>query len=66
MSELNHLVFQPIDPTSDDDDIPDGHRQSDDDIELNEQIDESSLENYWEQVVEDIHQDPDWFTFADE
>ena len=63
MSELNHLVFQPIDDSNDD--IPQDHRQNDN-IELNEQIDEDSLENYWDNVVNDIHQDPEWFTFADE
>ena len=33
---------------------------------LKEQIDEKELENYWEEVVEDLEKDPDWFTFADE
>lgn len=63
MSELNYLQFQPIDPSSDD--ALNG-QQKDEDIVLDEQIDENSLENYWEEVVQDIHKDPDWFTFADE
>jgi len=64
MSLLNHLQFQPIDASGDD--IPDEHRPQDDDITLDGQLDDDSLENYWEKVVDDIHEDPDWFTFADE
>jgi len=63
MSELNYLQFQPIDSSSDD---TFNTQQKDEDIILDEQIDENSLENYWEEVVQDIHKDPDWFTFADE
>lgn len=63
MSELNYLEFQPIDSSSDD--INDKH-QHQDEIVLNDDIDEDNLESYWDQVVQDIHQDPDWFTFTDE
>ena len=63
MSLLNYLQFQEIDESSDD--IPDQHRPQDD-ILLEEQIDEDSLENFWKQVEQDIHEDPDWFLFADE
>lgn len=63
MSELNYLVFQPIDATSDD--ISDAHRHQDE-IVLGDDIDENSLESYWDKVVQDIHQDPNWFTFDDE
>lgn len=63
MSELNYLQFQPIDSSSDD---SSDSQQKDEDINLEEQIDENSLENYWDEVVQDIHKDPDWFTFADE
>lgn len=62
MSLLNFLRFQEIDASPDD--MSDAHRMSDD-IMLDEQIDEGSLERFWEQVVEDIHQDPEWFTFSD-
>lgn len=62
MSLLNFLQFQEIDSSSDD--MADGHRTQDD-IMLDEQIDEGSLEIFWEQVVEDIHKDPEWFTFSD-
>jgi len=63
MSELNYLQFQPIDPSSDD--IAYEHRRQDE-IVLGDDIDENSLELYWDKVVQDIHQDPDWFTFDDE
>jgi len=42
------------------------HRNHDDDIVLSEQLDEGSLEQFWDKVVQDIHRDPEWFTFADE
>ena len=63
MSELNYLQFQPIDPSVDD--MDDQYSQQDN-IILGEQIDENTLDKYWEQVVEDIHQDSEWFNFADE
>ncbi|PIZ89376.1 MAG: hypothetical protein COX89_01910 [Candidatus Nealsonbacteria bacterium CG_4_10_14_0_2_um_filter_37_10] len=62
MSLLNFLDFQEIDPSYED--ISENHQQ--DDIILDEQINEESLDNYWNKVIEDIHQDAEWFTFADE
>jgi hypothetical protein len=38
-------------------------RMQDDSIGLDDQIDEDSLEKYWDQVVADLHEDPNWFTF---
>lgn len=63
MSLLKYLQFQEIDSSSDD--IPDTHRQQDD-ISLDESLDEGSLEQFWDKVVQDIRDDPDWFSFADE
>lgn len=63
MSELDYLQLQPIDPSSDDAD--DAHRHQDE-IVLDDDIDEDSLEHYWDDVVQDIHKDPEWFTFSDE
>jgi len=63
MSLLNFLRFQEIDSSFDD--ISDENRLRDDKIELNDQFDEDSLERYWEQVVSDIHEDPEWFNFSD-
>lgn len=62
MSLLNYLQFQEID---EEDDIPKKHRAQDE-ILLDDQIDEGSLEEFWEKVVEDVRKDPDWFTFAEE
>ncbi len=63
MSLLNYLQFQPIDSSNDD--IEESHRAQDD-ILLDEPVDEGTLEQFWEKVVQDIHNDPDWFSFADE
>lgn len=63
MSLLNYLQFQEIDQSLDD--IPAEHRTQDD-ISLDEPIDENSLEGFWNQVVEDIHSDPEWFSFDNE
>ncbi|MEI6053766.1 MAG: hypothetical protein WCQ49_00160 [Candidatus Saccharibacteria bacterium] len=60
MSLLNYLQPQKIDDLADE--FYD-HRLSDDNIELDDQIDEVSLENFWDKVVEDIHEDPEWFSF---
>jgi hypothetical protein len=65
MSLLNFLQFQPIDPASDVDEIDEDHKIRQE-IQLNEQLDDQDLEKYWEDVVEDIHKDPEWFTFDDE
>lgn len=62
MSLLNFLEFQPIDQSSS---IPDKH-QSTDDISLDDPVDEASLEQFWDQVVRDIHEDPEWFSFDNE
>lgn len=64
MSIFNHLQLQEIDGSYSSKDG--GTSQSDDEIRLNEQVDESSLDAYWDKVVKDIHKDPEWFTFTDE
>lgn len=63
MSLLNYLKFQKIDQSSDD--ISADHLIQDD-IFLNEPVDETSLEKFWDQVVRDIHEDPEWFSFDNE
>ena len=60
MSLLNFLQFQEIDSSPDD--IPEEHRVQDD-IFLDDALDEQSLEMFWDSVVQDIHNDPDWFSF---
>ena len=61
MSLLNNLQLQQIDDSADD--LSSGWAVPDDDITLNDPVDENELETYWDQVVDDNHQDPDWFTF---
>jgi hypothetical protein len=63
MSLLNFLQFQKIDQSNDD--ISEDHLVQDD-ISLDDPIDEASLEQFWDQVVEDIHEDPEWFSFDNE
>lgn len=65
MSLLKYLQFQPIDPASDQDEINDEH-QIRKDIDLEEQIDEGKLEQFWNKVEDDIQKDPDWIHFSDE
>ncbi len=61
MSFLNHLVFQPIDKYTDTDVA---HVQADN-IDLNEPVDDASVENYLNQMVQDVREDPEWFNFDD-
>ena len=60
MSLLNYLQPQKIDDSADE--FYDG-RMIDDSIALDDQIDEASLEDFWNKVVKDIESDPEWFTF---
>ena len=63
MSLLNYLKFQTIDASADDDNSENVQK---DEIKLNESIDEQNLENFWNQVVQDIHDDPEWSKFSDD
>lgn len=63
MSLLNYLQFQKID--SSDDDITEKHSNIEN-ILLDDQLDENSLEEFWDKVVQDIRDDPEWFVFADD
>lgn len=65
MSLLNYLQFQPIDPSSDRDEITPEH-QIVQEIDLDEQIDEGQLEQFWNDVEQDIEKDPEWFNFSNE
>lgn len=64
MSLLNYLQFQPIDPSSDQDEIPANHQQAQQ-IDLSDAVDEEALEAFWAEVEQDIQNDPEWFTFSD-
>jgi hypothetical protein len=63
MSVLKYLQFQPIDPSSDQEEIDENHKIHQD-FDLNENIDEDNLEAFWNQVEKDIENDPEWFKFA--
>lgn len=60
MTLLPFLRLQPID--DDDVETPD----IDDTITLKEEINEADLDAFWNQVMHDIHEDPDWFKFESE
>lgn len=65
MPNLKYLQFQEIDPS--DDDVYDSHKERvQDEIVLDDDIDESKLESYWDHVVDDIHHDPSWFDFSND
>lgn len=59
MSFLNHLEFQPIDKYTD---TEDSHLSTDK-IDLNEPVDDASVENYLNQMVQDVRDDQEWFNF---
>lgn len=58
-------------PVTDDNDelsraIIDDPAQHDDNWELNERPDAAQLEEYWDEVEDDIAHDPKWIKFSDE
>ena len=63
MSLLNYLQFQPIDDATSDD-ISENHRAIDE-IDLSDQIDEQSLEAFWNEVSSDLHSGAD-ITYSDQ
>lgn len=65
MSLLKYLQFQPIDIESDSDEI-DATHQPEEPIHLREEINEEDLDAFWDSVVADIHEDPEWFNFSEE
>lgn len=40
-------------------------QKNDDNFDLREPIDETELDNFWDEVEKDIHNDPEWFTFSE-
>jgi len=64
MSLLNFLQFQPIDPASDRDEISAEHAIGQE-IDLSADIDDETLGLFWDKVMHDIHEDPEWFNFSD-
>ncbi len=63
---MNNMQFQEIEnEISIDDGLASSNYASSDDIDLKEQIDESSLDAFWDEIDDDIRKDPEWFDFAD-
>ena len=66
MNFINKLELQPEDLNSDNinlDKLP--SHKNDDIFDLKEQIDENELDNFWDEVEKDIHNDPEWFNFSE-
>jgi hypothetical protein len=45
--------------------MPEQHRAQDN-ILLDDLCSDESLNEFWDKVIQDIHNDPGWFNFADE
>jgi hypothetical protein len=64
MSILRKLQFSPVE-NSQEEDVRLPSRKSDDNFDLHEQINESDLDDFWNNVEKDIQQDPEWFKFTE-
>ena len=66
MSIFQYLQLQPVDP-KDDGTVSDlDMYDQDETIDLNEDIDEQTLESEWQKVIEDLETDPDKIDFSNE
>lgn len=66
MSIFQYLQLQPVDP-KDDGTVSDlDTYDQDETIDLNEDIDEQTLESEWQKVIEDLETDPDKIDFSNE
>lgn len=67
MSILQFLQLQPVEPSDDDDTVsPLDVYEHDETIDLNDDIDESVLDQEWDMVINDLKQDPEKLTFSEE
>jgi len=64
MSLLHFLQLQPVEPDNQASELD--QYAEDETITLEEHPDEERLEQFWNSVSDDIHNDPSWFTFADD
>ncbi len=60
MSLIDRLKLQDIE---DDIEVSVSNTQSDGDISLVEPVDETKLEVFWDEVIQDVHKDPTWVDF---
>jgi hypothetical protein len=66
MSILQFLQLQPVEPSDDDTVSPLDEYVHDETIDLNDDIDESVLDQEWDMVINDLKQDPEKLTFSDQ
>ena len=62
---LKYLKLQPLEPTDDGKTSPLDEYEQDEVIDLNSDIDEATLDQEWETVINDLKQDPEKLTFSD-
>lgn len=64
MSIFNKLQYSQVDNQSEEDaKLP--SKKNDDNFDLHEQISESDLDDFWNNVEQDIQKDPEWFKFTE-
>lgn len=66
MSIFNYLELQPLEPTEDGTVSELDTYDQDETIDLNEDIDEKTLDQVWDRVLKDFHEDPDKLNFSKE
>ncbi len=67
MSLLQYLKLQPVEPNDDGtSNSPLDEYAQDEVINLNDDLDEQTLDEAWNNIVKDIEQDPEWFRFSDD
>jgi hypothetical protein len=66
MSILQFLQLQPVEPSDDDTVSPLDAYDHDETIDLNDDIDESVLNQEWDMVINDLKEDPEKLTFTDQ
>jgi hypothetical protein len=66
MSILQFLQLQPVEPSDDDTVSALDAYDHDETIDLNDDIDESVLDQEWDMVINDLKQDPEKLTFSDQ
>jgi|GEM_PF-1133283 hypothetical protein len=64
MSIFNKLQYSPVENQSEED-IKLPSKKNDENFDLHEQISESDLDDFWNNVEQDIQQDPEWFKFTE-
>jgi hypothetical protein len=62
---LKYLKLQPLEPTDDGTTSPLDEYEQDETIDLNSEIDEVTLDEEWNTVINDLKQDPEKLTFSD-